>query len=246
MDDSSTKRCTKCSTDKPLDCFSKGSRFRDGLQPYCRACMRAYRAERAAETVEHIDKRRRQRSLYSPEERYQRQLAYNNARRRKPKVRAKERDHVRHQYHADPAYREWRKMLSRRHGAQSERNRRARYHVDPSFRQRLRNTGNKANQRYRQTPQGRAASKAHWRAYRARKVGAIGSHTTAEWDALCEHYGHICLACGQHTALTEDHIVPLSAGGTDAITNIQPLCRPCNSTKGTQTIDYRLRYAVGV
>lgn len=29
-----------------------------------------------------------------------------------------------------------------------------------------------------------------------------------------------------------DHIVPLSAGGANLLTNGQPLCRACNATKG--------------
>lgn len=36
-----------------------------------------------------------------------------------------------------------------------------------------------------------------------------------------------------------DHIVALVNGGSDDISNIQPLCRNCNADKGAQTIDYR-------
>jgi 5-methylcytosine-specific restriction endonuclease McrA len=77
---------------------------------------------------------------------------------------------------------------------------------------------------------------------RARKRGAEGDHTLLEWQALCAEYGHRCLACGcSGMLLTQDHVVPLSRGGSDYISNIQPLCRSCNLRKGTKTIDYRLR-----
>lgn len=67
-----------------------------------------------------------------------------------------------------------------------------------------------------------------------------GHHTARQWKALCRRYGNRCLACRrQGVALTKDHIRPVSLGGTDDISNIQPLCRSCNSRKGAQHIDYR-------
>lgn len=77
---------------------------------------------------------------------------------------------------------------------------------------------------------------------RARKVAAIGSHTSKDFIELCRSTEWKCLCCDTpHTVkiLTEDHIVPLSKGGTDNIDNIQPLCRSCNSSKGVKIIDYR-------
>lgn len=67
-----------------------------------------------------------------------------------------------------------------------------------------------------------------------------------EWTALKVAYGFRCLACGQHEPdikLTIDHVLPLSLGGTNAIGNIQPLCGPCNSSKGATEKDYRLTTA---
>ncbi len=75
---------------------------------------------------------------------------------------------------------------------------------------------------------------------RARLAGAEGSHTVEEWIALREQYEHRCLSCGRDDRpLTRDHVVPLIEGGSDYIDNIQPLCKPCNSSKGTSMIDFR-------
>ena len=75
---------------------------------------------------------------------------------------------------------------------------------------------------------------------RTRIAEGGGSYTDKEWRALVKHYGGKCLCCGRSdVALTVDHIIPVVKGGSSNIDNIQPLCQSCNSSKGTQTIDYR-------
>ena len=67
-----------------------------------------------------------------------------------------------------------------------------------------------------------------------------GDYSNDQWLALCEQYGNKCLACGEHKGkLTADHVIPLSRGGSNDITNIQPLCASCNSRKHDQIKDYR-------
>lgn len=78
------------------------------------------------------------------------------------------------------------------------------------------------------------------RQHRARLRGASGSHDVEQFWRLCEALGDKCLCCGRSDVeLTEDHVVPLSKGGSDDISNIQPLCAFCNNSKGAKTVDHR-------
>ena len=78
-----------------------------------------------------------------------------------------------------------------------------------------------------------------------RELIAQGHHTKAEFQALCEYYGGVCLCCGRNCPLVADHVVPLDKGGSNSIGNIQPLCRSCNSRKSTKSIDYRKAFPSG-
>lgn len=83
--------------------------------------------------------------------------------------------------------------------------------------------------------------RAHARTREYKKRGAGGRHTHAEWIALCEQYNYRCLKCGKAGKLTIDHIKPINKGGSDDISNIQPLCFSCNSSKQDREIDYRTK-----
>jgi hypothetical protein len=68
-------------------------------------------------------------------------------------------------------------------------------------------------------------------------------HTNAQWVAMLVWAGASCVCCQLPFAAIGDpqrgHVVARINGGTDAIDNIQPMCRSCNSKQGTKTIDYR-------
>ena len=72
---------------------------------------------------------------------------------------------------------------------------------------------------------------------RAREKQADSSFTVGEWELLKEQYGHVCPMCRKEEPeinLTMDHVIPLSKGGKNNISNIQPLCLDCNDRKFTK------------
>jgi len=48
----------------------------------------------------------------------------------------------------------------------------------------------------------------------------------------------VCVLCGVNAATEADHILEADAGGTNALENLRPVCKPCNSRRGQA---YRVR-----
>jgi len=66
-----------------------------------------------------------------------------------------------------------------------------------------------------------------------------GTHTEDQWQNLIREFDFHCVWCGvDREPMTKDHILPIYQGGSDSISNIQPLCRRCNSRKGPYPADW--------
>ena len=51
---------------------------------------------------------------------------------------------------------------------------------------------------------------------------------------LLHKYNFKCFYCGNDKNLTIDHIHPVRKGGNDHVSNLQILCKSCNSRKGAK------------
>ena len=97
--------------------------------------------------------------------------------------------------------------------------------------------------RYESDPAYRAAKIANaavqWPKWRARREDAevvgvdVGpAAVAARWD----YYGGRCYLCGG-LAESTDHVIPLALGGLHIPANLRPACIPCNSSKGSGSLD---------
>lgn len=64
--------------------------------------------------------------------------------------------------------------------------------------------------------------------------GRLAAELTA---ATLAAKGTVCHLCGLAGSTTADHVVPRSLGGADAVDNLEPAHRACNSARGTMPLE---------
>ncbi|MGD9157176.1 MAG: HNH endonuclease [Desulfobacteraceae bacterium] len=58
--------------------------------------------------------------------------------------------------------------------------------------------------------------------------------TEAVRNEIFHRDGYVCVDCGSGIDLQIDHIIPFSRGGLTEKSNLQTMCRKCNSKKGNR------------
>ncbi len=94
---------------------------------------------------------------------------------------------------------------------------------------------------------GHGADARETRSQRLAAARAKGTHSNAQWMEMRSYYA-CCVRCGALDGTVEivkDHITPIYQGGSDSIANLQPLCTPCNSAKGSESTDWRQKSPKG-
>ncbi|MFI7316801.1 HNH endonuclease [Streptomyces venezuelae] len=68
------------------------------------------------------------------------------------------------------------------------------------------------------------------------KPSASGSLPGTARQAALNAHGESCTYCSWEVADAVDHVIPVSEGGRDDVSNIVPACRRCNSSKRDRTV----------
>lgn len=65
-----------------------------------------------------------------------------------------------------------------------------------------------------------------------------GVWSWGEFMHVARRFGYRCAYCGEKPAdqLQPDHVIPLSRGGPNVLSNILPACAPCNGSKSDKTL----------
>jgi len=103
---------------------------------------------------------------------------------------------------------------------------------------------NKSHIRARQSEwdkNNRESKRSSWKKWNAAKRGGTGSFSSDDWQETLSVFCFKCAYCGNEENLTQDHVVPLSKGGTHEKSNVVPACKSCNSRKGDKTISGWIR-----
>ncbi len=237
------RTCSSCGVFKRSEEFGKDKRARDGLKAKCRPCeteyMRQYHLSRKEELNQrsrdyyqkHKDEiltQKKQWRIDNPDEASRRDRRANQKRSKR-----KHREQMRRWRRDNP---EEARAIARRSYHKHRHTRRA--ESKARYRENSDEYKAKAAQ-YRKENKERVLK---WnRDRKMRKMGIPGYHTLDQWYVLCSFFEDVCPCCGEERGFTVDHIIPVTwDGATDWITNIQPLCGSCNTSKRNgHATDYR-------
>lgn len=248
------KVCAKCGNAKPRSLFYRDRSKADGLKAACKACDSAH--EKATAESRRERKRETNRALYAKKidsERARRRRDYRNnidaIRDRNRAYREAHREELLayfRRYNATDKHREGNRSYYQRNREQvKERNRvYGRLNVKRKIEYNRRWRADNPDLVRAHARSKRLRNPAAYQARKARRSArakASGSFTAAEWRALCDWFGNVCVKCGATGKLSPDHVLPLAKGGSNMIFNIQPLCWPCNHRKHIDDTDYRDR-----
>jgi hypothetical protein len=235
------KLCTNCHALLCIGEFTKDKRLKSGLRSRCRTCAGKANKQWRQENKEYDTARHRawNRAHAEHNREVRREYRKRNAARINAYNRQRYSDHIELFKARQRQYRE--------RGLHLRRIRRQKPEIKEKERSSWKHYYTKNNYRLNQQailwrkhhPRQWAAIQA---ARRTRQTLTGGSYTHIEWIDLCAKYDLRCLCCGRQEPdikLTADHIIPVSMGGSSYIDNIQPLCKSCNSSKGTKIIDFR-------
>jgi hypothetical protein len=234
-----TKICSKCKIEKNTTAFSKRNDTKNGFRSECRLCCAKKKKQYYIDNKEHLAELNKQYRQNNKEPIAEQRKQYRHENKQAIAKRMK-------QYHQDnkeavaAKKKQW-YQDNKEHIAEYQQSNAVQISEQRKKYQQANAEHIAARVKlYNQTPQGKAVAKASKHNRRARKLQNGGTHTGKQILALFNQQSGVCPYCkaklhkSGKNKYHSDHVMPLSKGGTNDISNIQLLCPTCNLTKNNK------------
>lgn len=221
--ESITKKCVKCQTEKPIESFELRNKKTGARRNVCDECMKTQRriaAEKRGDGEKQKQYYQKNRETILSRVRQWAQDRKEQKREYDKKRRIEKADQIRE---IKKAYYQNNKQEILAHNKEHRK----------SILEKMREYSRKWKKRHKDKVNESTRNR------RARIRGNGGVLTKQEWQMILEKYDHKCLRCGSTDRIEADHVIPISRGGKNVASNIQPLCRICNASKHNRIKDYR-------
>lgn len=234
-----SKVCTKCGIDKPLECYSKQKAGKYGRTARCKDCRNKYRREilRKRPHVKAQEREYHERTRARRNELARKRYAENPDHFRKKRKRY---------YHENrelelERYRKWREENPEksRQSVQSWFDRNPDYKREYAKRYRKQNREYLNEYRRQWAREHPLRERAKWARRWAQRKNAKGIHTGDDIRAMLTAQEYTCgyCDCDISDEYHIDHIRPLSRGGRNDPPNLLATCPSCNMSKGDKTLE---------
>lgn len=255
-----TKMCSKCHKEKPISQFSKNKNEKDGLKRYCKECVASDTKSYRKRNLDKINLKKRQsyhQEKLEANKRTEQQLKAGSkvcsvCGVEKPMsefyqrgnggfyARCKECEHE-----AQRKFREENKDhisaqrigYNKRRKAKIDEYNHSYYQANTeSVKSRVKTWAKDNPNRFKEYRIRASQNR------RAKKKAIKSDFSKTDWQKCKEFFsdqkGNRCAYCGRHMdRLTQDHVIPLDAGGSYTKDNIVPACQSCNSSKQNKEME---------
>lgn len=101
----------------------------------------------------------------------------------------------------------------------------------PEVKEKRQAYGKEYRKRYYATEKGKQVNAVNCQRRKHRKKQALEFYNVDIWNETLKYFNNKCAYCGNVGELQQEHVIPLSKGGSYTKQNIIPACRFCNSSK---------------
>ena len=221
------KKCSKCNLKKEYDCFHKNKKSSDGFVSQCKECVKLrtqeyYRENKAKINMKSVEKYKENRDeIIEKSCKY-----YENNKEKIAKYKA-------------------RYQVSNKENLAIKKSIYYGNNKDKCIESSKEWMINNRDKWLRIQSKSRFKNRDKINAHRHKRrvIASEGDLTGSQWKEIKLSNNYSCVHCGKrepNIKLTIDHIVPLSKGGLHTMSNVQPLCKSCNSKKGNRSNELML------